>query len=274
MLKNAEKEFECSKIIFGMRILFVHNHYQQPGGEDRAVELESKLLQEKGHQVKVLYFENRGIANSLLQKVIALKNAIHNSQSAACFDRPFRNSGRTLFMYITYFYCLTAVLKEAYRRNVPVVLTLHNYRTICCNALLLRENKPCEICIKKKLPLAGIRYACYRKSRLASALVMISTGLPKIRNSWQKWVDQFIVLTTFAEKKFMHSSLGVKPEQLKIKPNFVPDTGMSAGRESFFLFVGRVSPKKGVQVLLEAFRNMPDRKYVLPVMALIKRLYD
>ncbi len=245
-----------------MRILFVHNHYQQPGGEDRAVELESRLLQEKGHQVKVLFFENRGIANSLFQKVIALKKAIHNSHSAALLWQTIQEFRPDIIhVHNLFFTASPAVLKEAYRRNVPVVLTLHNYRTICCNALLLRENKPCEICIKKKLPLAGIRYACYRKSRLASALVMISTGLPKIRNSWQKWVDQFIVLTTFAEKKFMHSSLGVKPEQLKIKPNFVPDTGIgAAGRESFFLFVGRLSPEKGVQVLLEAFRNMPDRE--------------
>jgi glycosyltransferase involved in cell wall biosynthesis len=245
-----------------MRILFIHNHYQQPGGEDRAVELESKLLQEKGHPVKVLFFENRGITDSLIQKAMTLKNAIHNSRSAALLRRVIQEfSPDIIHVHNLFFTASPAVLKEAYRQGIPIILTLHNYRTICCNALLLRENKPCEICIKKKLPLAGIRYACYRESRLASALVTFSTGLPKIRNNWQRWVDQYIVLTAFAEKKFMHSSLGVRPEQLKIKPNFVPDTGIGdAGREPYFLFVGRLSPEKGVQVLLEAFRNMPDKE--------------
>jgi glycosyltransferase involved in cell wall biosynthesis len=245
-----------------MRVLFVHNRYQQPGGEDRAVELEAGMLEEKGHSVKVLFFDNRDIKDSGIKKIIALKNLLHNSDSAVILRNAILEfKPDIIHVHNLFFVASPAILEEACRLRIPLVLTLHNYRLICCNALLLRENRPCEICIKKDLPLAGIRYACYRNSGLASAAVMLSTGLPKLRRQWRRWVENYIVLTPFAKEKFEHSSLGAAPQQLVIKPNFVHDPGFSAApREAFFLFAGRLSPEKGIHFLLEAFKNMPDKK--------------
>jgi len=245
-----------------MRILFVHNRYQQAGGEDRAVDLETRLLIEKGHAVKTLFFDNQGITDSLFQKLITLKNAIYNTASAKALKLAileFRPD--IIHVHNLFFVASPAILKEAARQFIPVVATLHNYRLICCNALLLRDNKPCEICIRKKLPLAGIRHACYRGSPVASAMVTLSTALPKFRNNWSKWVDQYIVLTEFSKKKFTSSSLGARPEQLIIKPNFVPDPGIGKSvRDPYFLYVGRISSEKGVQVLVKAFNDLPHIK--------------
>ncbi len=245
-----------------MRVLFVHNRYQLPGGEDRAVELESSLLIKKGHDVKLLFFDNQGITSSTGKKWLSFKNAIYNPGSASILRHNILEFKPDIIHFHNIFFVASpAVLKEAYRQGIPAVATLHNYRSICSNALLLRENKPCEICVQKKLPLAGIRYACYRSSSLASAMVTLSTGLPKIIGGWARWVNNYIVLTDFAKNKFIYSSLGAKAQQFIIKPNFVPDPGTgNAERENYFLFVGRISKEKGVGVLLEAFRDLPDKK--------------
>jgi glycosyltransferase involved in cell wall biosynthesis len=245
-----------------MKILFVHNRYQQPGGEDRALELESSLLIEKGHEVKILIFDNQGITGSWFQKIITFKNAIYNPASATILRYNILEFKPDIIHFHNIFFVASpAVLQEAARQGIPVVATLHNYRLICSNALLLRENKPCEICVQKKLPLSGIRYACYRKSAGATAMVTLSTGLPKLWNNWRRWADRYIVLTNFAKEKFLLSSLGALEEQLVVKPNFVPDPGMgTAPRENFFLFAGRLSIEKGVYILLEAFKNLPDKK--------------
>src|SRR5579871_2140442 len=44
-----------------MRVLILHNRYQQPGGEDRVVEAERQLLAQNGHAVSVLEMDNSDI---------------------------------------------------------------------------------------------------------------------------------------------------------------------------------------------------------------------
>jgi glycosyltransferase involved in cell wall biosynthesis len=262
-----------------MRILFIHNRYSQRGGEDTAIEMETSLLLQRGHDVKIIFFDNPAETDGLIRKMITFKNAIHNSKSAAILDRAIREFHPDIIhVHNLFFVASPAVLKEAARHRIPVIYTVHNFRLICSNALLLRNNKPCEICVQKKLPLAGIRFACYRKSAIASTMVTLATGLPKLRNDWRKWVSHYVVLTDFAREKLLNSSLGATPEQLVVKPNFIHDRGMgSSQREPYFLYVGRLSEEKGISFLMEAFRRMPDKKLLIvgdgPEKALLSDTY-
>ena len=132
--------------------------------------------------------------------------------------------------------------------------TLHNFRLVCANALLMRDNKPCELCLKQKLPLHGFLYKCYRNSAFASAMVTAITGLYKINGLWKKNIKKFITLTSFAQNKFLNSSLSLNESQMVVKPNFTMDYGFgSLPRQHFYLFVGRISTEKGIDVLLETF---------------------
>ncbi len=160
-----------------------------------------------------------------------------------------------------------------------MIFTLHNYRLICCNALLLRNDTICELCTKKKLPLAGIKYKCYRSSHVQSALVTGITGLHKIAGTWKRKVDTYIALTEFGRKKFLESSLQLAEEQLVVLANFVADPELvPMQREKFFLYVGRISPEKGLSVLLECFSAMPDQMLMVagdgPDKALLQEQYS
>ena len=44
-----------------MRILVVHNYYQQAGGEDEVFRAEVALLRERGHDVSTLTTENGAV---------------------------------------------------------------------------------------------------------------------------------------------------------------------------------------------------------------------
>ncbi len=240
-----------------MKILFVHNKYQQRGGEDVAVELESSLLSEKGHIVEILFFDNAEIEsgnNSLVKGVRAIYNR-HSSRLLTKKVAEFQPD--ILHIHNLFFIASPSILYAAWKKNIPVVQTIHNYRLICANALLLRNNHPCEKCIHNIFPLSGIIYKCYRNSSSASALVTLITSWHKLIGTWQKKVDKYIALTHFAKNKLDHSSLNPQPNQIVVKPNFIPDPGANHSvRENFFLFVGRLSPEKGANFLCEAFAKL------------------
>jgi glycosyltransferase involved in cell wall biosynthesis len=247
-----------------MKVLFIHNKYQHAGGEDVAVELETALLAHKGHEVRTLFFSNdeaRGLAGKIKLGI----NSVYNAGSATKVKAAIRDfKPEVIHVHNWFFAASPAILYAAAKEKVPVVMTLHNYRLVCANALLLRNNLPCELCVPETFPLHGIRYKCYRQSASQSAIVTTITGIHKLINTWQKKVDTFILLTAFAGARFAASAMKVDFEKFIIKPNFIPDPGHGLlPRENSFLYAGRISAEKGPHVAVEAFAGMPHHKLLV-----------
>ncbi|HEY0680625.1 MAG TPA: glycosyltransferase family 4 protein [Chitinophagaceae bacterium] len=248
-----------------MRILFIHNTYRQRGGEDVALELETTLLAERGHDVRITLFSNDEDISGFTGKMRLGWNAIYNRTSAKTVRQVIREFAPDLIhVHNWFFQASPSILYAAAKEQVPVIMTIHNYRLVCANALLLRNNKPCELCINEKFPLYGIKYKCYRQSSGQSALVTAITGIHKSMNTWQNKVDNYIILTPFAKSRLEGSSFKVDPSKLIIKPNFIPDPGEGLpDREGYYLFAGRLSIEKGVHTLCEAFAGLPGSRLIL-----------
>jgi len=244
-----------------MKVMLLHNRYTQAGGEDAALSLEEDVLKAKGHQAHTVIFQNEKASSGALKKV---KDAFHNKRSADKVSSAIDEFKPDIIHIHNWFYeASPSVIDTAYKKGVPVVMTLHNYRLVCANALLLRNNHPCELCVNKTFGYPGVWYKCYHDSAIQSAWVTAITGTHKKRGTWQQKVNTYIVLTEFAKSRFVNSSLNVPPEKMVIKPNFIPDPGEGhQPREDFYLFAGRLSPEKGVNVLLDAFSQL-DHKLVV-----------
>lgn len=247
-----------------MRVLFIHNQYQQHGGEDVALELESNLLKEMGHEVEVVLFSNDGPSGTS-GALRSGMNAVYNAGAAKKVRKAIQLFKPDIVHAHNWFFTASpSIFHAASKEGVPVIMTIHNYRFICANALLLRNDRPCELCVNKTWPMDGIRYKCYRNSASQSALVTAITGIHKSLHTWQRKVNNYIVLTPFAKSRLVGSSFRVNPERMIIKPNFIPDPGQGLlPREDFFLFAGRLSTAKGVHVMLKAFAGMPSAKLVV-----------
>jgi len=247
-----------------VKILFIHNKYKQYGGEDVAVELETEVLIKKGHEVRSILFDNTTIG-SFFSKITAGFRSVYNFSSARLISKAILQfKPDVIHIHNLFFAASPSVIYAANKHKVPVILTLHNYRLICANALLLRNNQVCELCTQKKIPLAGIKYKCYRDSSVASALVTAITGIHKISATWKNKVSTYITLNEFSRSKLLHSSLGVPEHKMITKPNFIPDPGEgNSDRENFFLFAGRIAKEKGVHVLAKAFTYMPGYKIII-----------
>lgn len=165
----------------------------------------------------------------------------------------------------TWFAFTPAILRTLRKRHVPVVLTLHNYRLTCSNALLLRDGAPCELCVGAS-PWHAVRYGCYRDSRIASVPAAATIHLHRLLGTWVNDVDAFIALTEMQRHIMVRAGL---PEgKIVVKPHFVSDPGVrmtSPSESNVILYAGRLSEEKGVRLLLDAWRDAspPDLELLI-----------
>lgn len=238
-----------------MRILLIHTHYTKRGGEDAVFENEYDLLKDS-HEVKKYAFHNDDLQQ--LSKAETFQSLIFNKKSKAIIKKEIESFRPDVIHIHNLFYIASpSILHAAKEASVPVVMTLHNFRLICNNALLLRNGEVCEKCIHQVFPIHGIKHKCFQNSSIKSAQLSLVTAWHKVSGSWKNQVNQYIVFSDFLKEKFIHSSVNFSENQVFVKPNFVldPKKEINLNRKPFFLFVGRLSKEKGIDVLLEAFKK-------------------
>ena len=240
-----------------MRVLLVHNCYQQPGGEDMVVAAETALLTAHGHAVQQLVFDNDDIGShrSALDSVRLAGTTVWSKHGYGAV----RNAIRSFHPDIVHFHNTFPLISPAGyyaagAERVPVVQTLHNFRLLCANGLFYRDGHICEDCLGKPVPLPGIVHACYRESRAASGAAVTMQTVHRALRSWTRMVDRYIVLGEFARQKFIQG--GLPANKVVIKPNFVPDPSTGDGHGQYALFAGRLSPEKGIGTLLRAWERL------------------
>ena len=240
-----------------LRLLIVHNHYRGFGGEDAVVAREMGLLSEAGHEVFSYEKHNSEIDNyGWLRKGTLLGRAVWSRQCRRELGSILREYRPALVHFHNTFPLISpAAYDVAKRQQLPVVQTLHNYRLLCANALLLRDGHACEKCVSHTVGWPGVWHACYRSSRAASGVVVGMVAAHKLMGSWNRKVDVYVALTEFAKGKFVQG--GLPEHKIIVKPNFgYPDPSVGEHTGRYALFVGRLSPEKGIRVLLAAWRQM------------------
>lgn len=242
-----------------MRVLIVHNRYQQAGGEDAVVENEQALLERHGWQTRLWSVTNEAIAGTWN----AIRVAARTSYSRPARDKLARviaEFAPAVVHVHNFFPLLSPSIYDACRAaGVAVVQTLHNYRAICANPALTRGGHSCFDCINGS-PYQAVLHGCYRGSRIASLPVARMIDVHRRKGTWSQKVDRFIALSGFSRGKFVEA--GFPADRIDVKPNFVEDRPASPPAvRSGALYVGRLSSEKGIDTLLRAWTgvNVPLR---------------
>ncbi|HLF70736.1 MAG TPA: glycosyltransferase [Dehalococcoidia bacterium] len=241
-------------------VLFVHNRYQERGGEDAVFEAEASLMEANGHRVGRLVFDNRDLPEAP-SMVDALRLGVET-----VWSRPARRrlkqalaefAPEVVHFHNTFPQVSPAAYSVCHDAGAAVVQTLHNYRLVCANGLLYRDGAPCEECAGRRVALPALRHACYRGSRAQTGAVVSMLALHRLRGTWRRDVDLYIAPSEFLRDKLIEG--GLPAERIAVKPNFLePDPGPKTCAGDYALFVGRLTASKGVETLLEAYRRRDD----------------
>ncbi|MEO8038335.1 MAG: glycosyltransferase [Betaproteobacteria bacterium] len=231
-----------------LRVLVAHNYYRLRGGEDAVAEAEVALLRKHGHDVEFLVRSNADLDES--RRVRSVSDAIWSSTSYRAINDAIRRfRPNVLHTHNTFPVLSPAVIHAAARNGVPVVQTLHNFRLMCVQAMFLRDGKVCEDCLGR-IPWRGVVRKCYRGSLAASAALASSLVTHRVLGTYRHRVARFIALNAFCKEKFVEG--GLPEERIAIKPNFVEVPTLRDEPRQRGLFVGRLSPEKGVATLAGA----------------------
>lgn len=239
-----------------MRVLLAHNRYAQRGGEDAVFDQESALLRSHGHEVEEYLRDNRDIGRTSDARL-----ALNTLWSSAAHDDAVRVMRElkpdVLHVHNTLPQISPAIYYAAATCKVPVVQTLHNYRLLCANGMLLRDGAVCEDCVGRRFGTPAIIHRCYRGSRLASFSVVSTIAFHRAIGTWRHKVSRYIALCEFARNKVLEA--GLPPDRVVVKPNFSRDRHVGVdldGPRAGALYLGRLSPEKGVDVLIDAWAGL------------------
>jgi glycosyltransferase involved in cell wall biosynthesis len=240
-----------------VKVVVAHNRYREafPSGENVIVDTEIAQLTAAGVEVVPFLRSSDSIRvlppaqKALLPLAPIFGRAAQRDLAALLTEhRP-----DVLHLHNPYPLLSPQVVRTAHDSGVPVVQTVHNYRQVCSSALYFRDGHNCRDCRGKAFGWPAVVHRCYRGSAAQSAVM--ATTLAVHRGTWRS-VDRYVALTDRIAAHLV--DYGIPADRIVIKPNGLPDPGEPAPLGDGFLYAARLSPEKGLPLLLDAWGRHPD----------------
>lgn len=241
-----------------MNVLLAHNFYKFFAGEDSIALREKGLLENNGENVYFYSKDNRETDNyNLSQKANFFAQTIFSSKTKSELEGIVRDFKPEIAYTHNIFPLISpSIFHTLHSESVPCIQNVQDYRWLCPNGVFYINDGICEKC-KNGAFWNAVRQRCYRDSILLSGLYATTIGLNRFSGIFKK-IDAFLCTTEFNKQKLMEA--GIEEKRLFIKPNYLDITGIepSTGSGNQIIFLGRLSPEKGMWTLIKAFEKMND----------------
>jgi glycosyltransferase involved in cell wall biosynthesis len=238
-------------VITDMRVLIAHSFYRIPGGEDRYVSEQTQLLRER-HAVEVVAAENDDLSSSprtASNMLLSRKSTDRMAARIAAFGPD------VVHLHNPYPSFGPAVHLAAEKLGLPVVQTIHNVRLRCPNGLMFTQGAVCTRCQPGNY-IHSILHECF-PSRSQAAAYAASLWTHRFVLRLENRVTRFVAPSLFMKDRLL--SWGVAPDRVSMVRNFVNDRESSeVPTNGPGVYIGRLSPEKGLDVLISALHRAGD----------------
>lgn len=241
-----------------MRILQIHNFYKSFGGECNVVSAERDLLDSNGHTVTQYTVTSKNIEHyPLWKKALTYLQIPHNFSSARRLDRFLKTQQPDVAHVHNVFPLLSpSIYRVLNQHRIPVVQTVHNYRFLCPNGLLFTHGQICDDCLHMG-KVSAVKKKCMHGSWVTSAMYAGAIAWAWRMGTVPGCIDRFIALNYFGADLLKRG--GVPEDKVRICGNFHEKSiEFIAKKEPYILYLGRLSPEKGIRTLLKAMSSVPE----------------
>ena len=241
-----------------MRILYAHCFYRVPGGEDRHVRDQVDLVS-RAHDVELISEANVDLAEGPATAARMLYSRAKKQQVGAIIER---FAPDVVHVHNAYPSLGPAVLLAARERDVPVVMTVHNFRPRCPNGFMFTEGAMCHRC-ESGLYVNALVHRCFPTKKQAGAYAAVLWAHRFVMRLEER-IARFIVPSEFMGRRLLEWGIG--DERVRVIRHFVPSAGYSGSDPrigSYGAFLGRLSSEKGLDILLAALHRAGDPPFLI-----------
>ena len=259
-----------------MKILQINKFFFLKGGSERYFFDLSELLSQKGHGISILstnhpnnfpYFEKddfveyndfsktEGIWKDS-KKIIRIfwnREAAKKLEKLIKKEKPDIAHLHNIFSHLS-----PSIIYTLKKHNIPIVMTLHDYKMFCPNYKFFSQGKPCFDCIKKNNFRSCLNKRCIKNSWSKSLIGYLE-------GKWQKdflkiidKIDIFLAPSLFIKRKAI--SAGLPAKKIIHLPNFIDNEFLNNKKiknefnpQKYILYFGRLSEEKGIDLLIKSY---------------------
>jgi len=261
-----------------MKILQINKFFFLKGGSERHFFDLSDLLSLKGNEVSVwssnhknnFKFPNQenfaefidfSKKESFLKEIKKVKNIFWNKEAQKKLEKIIKHKKPDIAHLHNFFsHFSPSIIFSLKKYNIPIVLTLHDYKLFCPNYKFFSNNEVCFDCLNDKNYRKCFYKKCIKKSYAKSFIGYLEGKWHKDFLKISEKIDFFIAPSLFIKKKAIE--WGIPKEKIIHLPNFVNKSKLnnknSKDQSSYILYFGRLSEEKGVEMLIKSFLNISN----------------
>jgi glycosyltransferase involved in cell wall biosynthesis len=243
------------------------------GGSETVMSNVSTLLEEKGHTVINLgYTSNKETkvmpnAYSLGMEKYSLPTFFHENKIVDFIIAKIKESKTDLVIChnVYHKYPMADLLKAIKNRTTAkLVLIFHDYKAVCPRCNLYNGKRICTDCTNGKFKNV-IKYRCRNNSLIQSSVLAIDSYYNNSYRDVYSYPDLFITPSHFMAGQL--TKMGFK-HNIRVIHNPINITQFKRFKnmKSFqqtFLYAGRFSKDKGIELFLEAASKLPNKKFLI-----------
>jgi glycosyltransferase involved in cell wall biosynthesis len=258
-----------------MRILLIDKYHRQYAGPQRLYFDTAKLLREQGHEVAHFamahpknestpwssYFVEQvdyeeANHESFWKKLIIARNIIWNPQAKWQLEALVAQfQPDVAHLFVTYHQLSPSIIWALHKKNVPMVMTLCDYKLVSPNYSLFVRGNIWE-------HSSGVRCLldrCVKDSFAKSLVCVMEQWLHRMLGTYGK-VNAYIGLSLFLIDTYHRLgfpyAIQLLPQPLVPLPDLTKGLPIKTGKN--FLYFGRLSSEKGVETLVRAFAELTN----------------